>query len=218
MLSRRVQELGFSPTLAISDLARRLRESGQDVLDFSAGQPDFPSPDTVKAGGHRAIDENRTGYTATAGLMELRQAIVDRMRDRRGVDCDPDQVLVSPGAKASLYFACMALLDPGDEVLVPAPYWTSYPEQVRLAGGAPVFVTCDEASGFKLTPRQVEQEITPRTKAVILNYPSNPTGVCYTADDLRPLADVFVRHGIWVIADEIYTELLYDGRRFTSMA
>ena len=155
MLSRRVQELGFSPTLAISDLARRLREAGQDVLDFSAGQPDFPSPDPVKAGGRRAIDENRTGYTATAGLMELRQAIVDRMRDRRGVDCEPDQVLVSPGAKASLYFACMALLDPGDEVLVPAPYWTSYPEQVRLAGGAPVFVTCDEASGFKLTPRQV---------------------------------------------------------------
>jgi aspartate aminotransferase len=217
-LAQRVRDLGFSPTLAVSDLARRLRAEGRDILDFSAGQPDFASPDAVKSAGRRAIDEDQTRYTATAGIDELRQAIVDRLQEKRGLRYTTGQVLVSPGAKASLYFACQALVGPGDEVLVPQPYWTSYPEQVRLAGAEPVFVDCTESKGFKLAAAQVERAVTPRTKALILNYPSNPTGVCYDADDLAALADVCVRRDLWVIADEIYSELLYDGRRFTSIA
>jgi aspartate aminotransferase len=218
MLARRVRDLGFSPTLAVSDLARRLRAEGKDVLDFSAGQPDFPSPETVKNAGRKAIDDNQTRYTSTAGIDELRRAVVDRLREKRDLSYEPTQVLVSPGAKASLYFACQALADPGDEVLVPTPYWTSYPEQVRLAGAKPVFVRCEEANGFKLTAPQIERAVTARTKAIMLNYPSNPTGVCYEADELATLAETCVRHGIWVIADEIYSELLYDGRRFASIA
>jgi len=218
MLSKRVREVGFSPTLAVSDLARRLRAEGRDVLDFSAGQPDFPSPDPVKAAGHRAIDENQTRYTANAGIDELRRAVVDRLRERRGLSYEPSQVLISPGAKASLYFACQSLLDPGDEMLVPVPYWTSYPEQVRLAGATPVFVSCDEADGFKLTASRLEDAVTDRTKAILLNYPSNPTGVCYDREELASLAEVCVRCGLWVIADEIYSEFLYDGRQFTSIA
>jgi aspartate aminotransferase len=217
MLAQRVRNLGFSPTLAVSDLARRLRAEGKDVLDFSAGQPDFPSPDAVKTAGRKAIDDNQTRYTSTAGIDELRRAIVDRLREKRDLSYEPTQVLVSPGAKASLYFACQALADPGDEVLIPTPYWTSYPEQVRLAGAEPVFVRCEEANGFKLTATQIERAVTPRTKVLMLNYPSNPTGVCYDGDELTALAEACVRRGLWVIADEIYSELLYDGRRFTSI-
>jgi len=217
-LARRALNLGFSPTLAVADLARRLRAEGRDVLDFSAGQPDFPSPDAVKAGGRRAIDEDKTRYTANAGIDELRQAVVERMQKKRGLSYEPGQVLVSPGAKASLYFALQALIDPGDEVLVPSPYWTSYPEQIRLAGGLPIEVVGDEANGFNLDPSRLERSITSRTKALILNYPSNPTGVCYDADDLIPIAELCVRRGLWVIADEIYSELLYDGRQFSSIA
>lgn len=218
MLAERVRNLGFSPTLAVSDLARRLRSEGKDVLDFSAGQPDFPSPDAVKAAGRKAIDDNQTRYTATAGIDELRRAIVDRLREKRDLNYEPTQVLVSPGAKASLYFALQAMADPGDEVLIPAPYWTSYPEQVRLAGAKPVYVRCEEANGFKLTAEQIEQAVTPRTKVLMLNYPCNPTGVCYEGHELAALAETCVRRGIWVIADEIYSELLYDGRRFASIA
>jgi aspartate/methionine/tyrosine aminotransferase len=217
-LSSRVQEIGFSPTLGVSDLARRLRAEGRDVLDFSAGQPDFPTPDPVKAEGRRAIDDNQTRYTATAGIAELREAVVERLRSRRGLEYEPAQVLVSPGAKASLYFACQAVAGPGDEVLLPVPYWTSYPEQIRLAGAEPVHVPCAESNGFKLTAEQIASAVTPRTRAILLNYPSNPTGVCYDREELGGLAEVCVRHGLWVIADEIYSEMLYGGRRFTSIA
>jgi len=217
-LAGRARNLGFSPTLAVADLARRLRAEGRDILDLSAGQPDFPSPESVKQAGRRAIDEDKTRYTPNAGIDELREAIARRQCERRGVPCEPRQVLVSPGAKASLYFALQVLVDPGDEVLVPTPYWTSYPEQIRLAGGVPVYVAGDETQGFRLDPERIEAAITPKTKALILNYPSNPTGACYDADDLRPLAEIAVRHGVWIVADEIYSELLYDGRSFTSVA
>jgi len=218
MISRRVRELGFSPTLAVADLARRLRAEGRDVLDFSAGEPDFHSPDEVKAAGRKAIDDNLTRYTATSGVEELRRAIVDYLHDQRGLSYDLGRVLVSPGAKASLYFAFLALCDPGDEVLVPSPYWTSYPEQLRLAGAEPVFVPVEESNGFKLTAEQLDRAATDKTRALILNYPSNPTGVCYSAEELVPLAEVCVRRDIWVVADEIYSELLYDGRSFASIA
>ena len=178
MLSERVKRIGLSPTLEVADLARRLKAEGRDVIDLSAGQPDFPTPEAVKRSGKRAIDENHTRYTATAGLFELRKAAADRIQRDLGVIYAPEQLLISPGAKASLYFATMTLADSGDEVLVPSPYWTSYPEQVRLAGAEPIFVDCPEENGFKLTAERLERAITPRTRGLILNYPSNPTGAC----------------------------------------
>ncbi len=187
-------------------------------MDFSAGQPDFHSPEAAKSAGQEAIVENRTRYTATAGIEELRTAIVDRFRNKRELRYETDQVLVSPGAKASLYFACMALLDAGDEVLVPSPYWTSYPEQIRLTGAEPVFVPCSEERGFKLSAESLDRAITPRTKVLLLNYPSNPTGACYDRNELEALGQVCLSRNLWVIADEIYSELLYDDRCFASIA
>jgi len=218
MLSSLVRGIGFSPTLAVSDLARRMRADGVDVLDFAAGQPDFPTPDAVKEAGKRAIDENKTGYTATPGVAELRAAISERIEADLGLSYAAGEIVVSPGAKASLYFACRALVDPGDEVLIPTPYWTSYPEIVRMSGGVPVFVQCREENGFRLTADEMRAAITPRTKAIILNAPSNPTGACYDRDDLAPLADLCVERGLWVISDEIYSKLMYDGAEFVSIA
>ena len=218
MLAQRIQRIGLSPTLRINALAQEMRAAGEDVLDFSAGQPDFPTPGHVKQAGIDAIEADKTRYTANSGLPELRQSIAKRIEAERGLVYGPDQILVSPGAKASLYFACMALLDPGDEVLVPSPYWVSYPEQIRLAQAEPVFVSCEEQSGFKLTVEQLERATTARTKLIMLNYPSNPTGACYTRDELQPLADFCVRRNLWILADEIYSRLLFDGRSFTSIA
>jgi len=218
MLSKRVERVGFSPTLAVNDLARKLRAEGRDVLDFSAGQPDFNTPDPIKDAGKRAIDENQTRYTANAGIPELREAIAETLKRDRGLTYSPAQIIVSPGGKASLFFAFMALLDRGDEVLVPSPYWTSYPEQVKVCDADPVFVPCLEKDGFKLTAEAIDRAATDRTKVLILNYPSNPTGACYSREELEPLAEVCVRRNIWVIADEIYANLLYDGRKFTSIA
>lgn len=218
MIAQRVQQLGMSATLRISALAQEMRAAGIDVLDFSAGQPDFPTPPEIKEAGKRAIDENQTRYTANAGLLELRRAVADTFRREQGVAYAPEQVLVSSGAKASLYFACMALLDPGDEMLVPVPYWVSYPEQVRLAQARPVFVDCPESNRFKLLPEALERAVTPRTKALMLNYPSNPTGVGYSREELEPIAELCVRRRLWVVADEIYSKLLFDGRSFTSIA
>ncbi len=218
MVSERVRQIGLSPTLQINALAGRMRAAGEDVLDFSAGQPDFPTPERVKRAGTRAIEANQTRYTDNSGLIELRREIAAHLAAHRGVEYTPDQILVSPGAKASLYFACMALLDPGDEVLVPCPYWVSYPEQIRLTQARPVEVPCDEERGFKLSVDDLERARTRRTKMLVLNYPANPTGACYTAEELEPLAQFCLRHGIWILADEIYCRLLFDGRRFSSVA
>jgi aspartate/methionine/tyrosine aminotransferase len=218
VIAQRVKQLGMSATLRISALAQEMRAAGIDVLDFSAGQPDFPTPPDVREAGKRAIDENQTRYTANPGLIELRKAVAETILREQGVEYAPEQVLVSSGAKASLYFACMALLDPGDEMLVPVPYWVSYPEQVRLTQAEPVFVDCPESNRFKLVPDALEAAVTPRTKALMLNYPSNPTGVGYSREELEPIAALCVRHDLWVVADEIYSKLLFDGRRFTSIA
>jgi len=218
MLADRVQKIGFSPALAVSALAARMRAEGIDVLDFSAGQPDFPTFEKIKDAARKAIDENQTRYTATAGLPQLRQAVAARLARDLDLVYDPKHVVVSPGAKASLYFAFMALLSEGDEVLVPSPYWTSYPEQIRLAGGEPVFVDCPEANEFKLTADRLEAAITPRSRVLLLNYPSNPTGACYSREELEPLARVCVERNLWIMADEIYGKLMYDGMRFASVA
>jgi aspartate aminotransferase len=217
-LAGRIQGIELSPTFRINALAREMRASGVDVLDFSVGEPDFPTPASVKAAGRRAIDEDRTRYTENAGILALREAIAEKLRRDNGLEYGPQEILVSSGAKTSLYFACMSLLDEGDEAIVPSPYWVSYPEQVRLAGAKPVFVPATQDDGFKLRPDSLERAITSRTRLVILNYPSNPTGACYDRDELLALARVCVDRGIVVVADEIYEKLLYDGRTFTSIA
>ncbi len=218
MLAERVTRMEHSPTLRIAALAGRMKAEGLDVLDFSVGQPDFPTPDVAKEAGKRAIDANRTGYTISEGIVELRTAIADKLLRDNGLDYPPEDIIVSPGAKAGLYFLAMTLFQPGDEVLIPSPYWVSYPEQVNLADATPVFVPAAEAGGFKLTPEELAAAVTPRTKAVILNYPSNPTGACYDAAELAALAQVCLEHDLLVISDEIYEKLLYDGRIFTSIA
>ena len=217
-VSRRAQRIDLSSTLRISAQAIALREAGVDVLDFSAGEPDFPTPEVVKEAGRRAIAENKTRYTANAGLLELRRALAADLARTRGLVYAPEQILVSSGAKASLFFAFQALIEPGDEVLLPTPYWVSYPDQIRLAEGSVAFVPCSDADGFKLDASALEAAITPRTRALVLNYPSNPSGACYTREELEPLAALCVRHDLWIVADEIYSRLLYDGRRFTSIA
>jgi aspartate aminotransferase len=218
MLAERIRHIELSPTFRINAIARRLRSEGVDVLDFSVGEPDFATPSVAKAAGIRAIEGNVTRYTANEGTLELRSAIVEKFRRDNGLVYTPDQILVSPGAKASIYCAAMALFGPGDEVLVPSPYWVSYPEQVRLAGAVPVPILAREANGFKLTAAELDAAIGPKTKGLILNYPSNPTGACYDRAQLEALAEVVVARGLAVIADEIYEKLLYDGRTFTSLA
>lgn len=218
MLADRVKRIEHSPTLRIAASAKRMKAEGLDVLDFSVGQPDFATPEPAKQAGKRAIDQNRTGYTANEGIPELREAICDKLWADNGLRYTPQDIIVSPGAKATLYFLAMALFQEGDEVVIPAPYWVSYPEQVKLAGATVVFVPAREENGFKLTAQELDAAVTPRTKAVILNYPSNPTGACYTRDELVPLAQVCIAHDLLVISDEIYEKLLYDRRTFTSIA
>ena len=218
MVTQRVASIGLSPTLRINALAQEMRASGVDVLDFSAGQPDFPTPENVKRAGGLAIEQNKTRYTPNPGLPELRKAVAERIRVDHDLSYEADRILVSPGAKASLYFACMTWIEDGDDVLLPSPYWVSYPEQIRLAGGRTVPVRCPEERGFKLRVEDLEQARTERSRLLILNYPSNPTGACYTRDELEPIAEFCVRHDIRVIADEIYSKLVYDGLRFTSIA
>lgn len=216
MPADRIQHLALSPTFRINAIARNLKAQGVDVLDFSVGEPDFPTPEPIKRAGKEAIDRNLTRYTANEGTLELRQAIAEKLRRDNGLDYATDCILVSPGAKASLYNAVMALFDPGDPVLVPAPYWVTYPEQLRLAGAVPVVLETDETAGFKLRPEQIAAA--PPAKGIFLNYPSNPTGACYSREELEGIAAACVAKGLWVIADEIYEKLLYDGKAFVSIA
>jgi aspartate aminotransferase len=217
-LAERIRHVELSPTFKINAMARRMKAEGIDVLDFSVGEPDFDTPPSVKEGGKLAIDRNLTRYTANEGTQELRQAIAAKLKRDNGLSYGTDQILVSPGAKASLYCAVMALFGPGDDVLVPQPYWVSYPEQIRLAGATPIALIAAEGNGFKITARDLDAAIGPETRGLILNYPSNPTGACYDADELAALAEVVVRRNLVVIADEIYEKLLYDRRTFTSIA
>ena len=217
-LADRIRRVELSPTFRINATARRMAAEGIDVLDFSVGEPDFTTPTCAKEAGKSAIDNNVTRYTANEGTLELRQAIADKLSRENGVTYATDQIITSPGAKASLYCAAMALFGPEDEVLVPQPYWVSYPEQIRLAGANPVPLEAAEVDGFKLNARQLDHAIGTRTRALILNYPCNPTGACYDSAELLALAEVIADHDILVIADEIYEKLLYGGRKFTSIA
>ncbi len=216
-LAARAWATRTSPTMRIAGRAIELRAAGHEIVDLSVGEPDLPTPEPVKEAGRRAITENRTRYTANEGLRELREAIAARLETELGLSYGSDEILVSSGAKASLYLAAMALFEEGDEVVLVAPYWVSYPAQLRLAGATPVVVRTGIEQGFRLDAHALRQAVTPRTRGVILNYPANPTGVCYTADELRSLAEVCLECDLVVLADEIYEKLLYDGRTFTSI-
>ena len=211
---------GVSPsaTLAVSALAKKMKAEGKDVIGFGAGEPDFSTPDRISYAGVRAICDGKTRYTPAAGMIELRQAICDRTKADYGLEYEATQAVVASGAKHMVYIALAALVDPGDEVIVPAPYWVSYYEMVRLFGGVPIVVNVSEEQGFQLTPEQLEQAITDKTKAIILNNPSNPTGAVYPKEALKAVADVCVKHDLYIISDEIYDKLVYDGVPFTSVA
>ena len=206
-----------SATLAVNALAKKMRAEGKDVVGFGTGEPDFETPDRISYAGIRAICDGQTKYTPAAGIVPLRKAVCKRLKEDYDLDYDETQVVVASGAKHSVYLALAVLVDPGDEVILPAPYWVSYYEMIRLVGGVPVVVTAGEDQNFKITAEQLEAAITEKTKAVMINNPSNPTGAIYTKEELQALADICVRHDLFIIADEIYDKLIYDGARFTSI-
>lgn len=217
-LSRIALGVRASTTMAIDSLFKQMKAEGQDVIGFAAGEPDFNTPDDIKEAAFQAIRDNFTRYTPASGTLELKQAVCDRMKADCGLCYEPAQVVISSGAKHLVYLALRALVNPGDEVILPTPAWVSYYELIRMMGGIPVMVPASEAEDFKLSAEKLEAAITDRTKAIILNNPSNPTGMVYDAGQLRALADVCVRHDLYIVADEIYYSLIYDGKPFTSIA
>lgn len=217
-LSHIAQNVQASTTLAIDAMFKQMKADGIDVIGFGAGEPDFNTPDNIKSAAVKAIEENKTKYTPAAGIMELRKAVCNRLKEDCGLDYKPTQIVVASGAKHSVFVALQVLVNPGDEVILPAPFWVSYYELIKMAGGVPVIVNATEEEGFKMTAEKFAAAITPKTKAVILNNPSNPTGMMYTKAELEALAKLCVENDIYVIADEIYYGLVYDGREFTSFA
>ena len=217
-LSRIVSAVQASTTMVIDAMFKQMKADGVDVIGFGAGEPDFNTPDNIKAAGIAAIEQNVTRYTPAAGTVELRQAVCGRMKADYGLEYKPSQVVVSSGAKHLVYLALRAVVNPGDEVILPAPYWVSYIELIKMVGGVPVVVTATEAEHFKLTAEKLSAAITPRTKAILLNNPSNPTGMMYDREELEAIAAVCTQADIYVISDEIYACLAYDGRTFTSFA
>jgi aspartate aminotransferase len=218
MLNQRARNLSAAPTMAIDTAAKTLASQGVDVINLSAGEPDFDTPDSAKAGGRAAIDQNFTKYTAAAGTLELRTAIAEKLRNENGVDYSADEIVVSNGAKQSLFNAFMVLLEAGDQVIIQAPYWVSYPEMVKIAGGEPVIVKTDESTGFELQAEMIERCVTAKTKAIVLSNPSNPTGVVYGMEKLRAIGQAAARHDLFIVSDEIYERLTYDGAQLHSTA
>lgn len=212
--------LGINPssTMAIDTLFKQMKAEGQDVIGFAAGEPDFNTPDFIKEAAIQAIHDNYTRYTPPSGALDLKQAVCDRMKTDIGVEYQPNQVIVSSGAKHIVYLSLRVLVNPGDEVILPTPAWVSYYELIRMVGATPVLVEATEEEHFKLSPEKLEAAITDKTKAIIFNNPSNPTGMLYDARQLKALADVCVRHDLYIISDEIYYGLVYDGKSFTSVA
>lgn len=216
-ISKIAASVSPSATLAVNALAKKMRAEGKDVIGFGTGEPDFATPDRISYAGIRAICDGQTKYTPAAGIVPLRKAVCKRLKEDYGLEYDETQVVVASGAKHSVYLALAVLVDPGDEVILPAPYWVSYSEMIRLVGGVPVIVTAGEDQNFKITAEQLEAAVTEKTKAVMINNPSNPTGSIYTKEELQALADVCVKHDLFIIADEIYDKLIYDGASFTSI-
>jgi aspartate aminotransferase len=219
IVAARLGRIKPSPTIAVSALARELKAQGRDIIALGAGEPDFDTPDHVKEAAIAAIRAGQTKYTNVDGTPELKAAIARKFQRENSLAYRPEEIIVGTGGKQVLYNALMATLDPGDEVVIPAPYWVSYPDMTLLAGGEPVIVGCPEQTGFRLRPEDLDAAIGPRTKWVILNSPNNPTGAAYDADELRALAEVVRRHPhVWVMTDDMYEHLIYDGFRFATVA
>ena len=216
-LAERVSRVTPSITLAITAKAKAMKDKGIDVCSFSAGEPDFDTPAHIKAAASKALAEGKTKYGPATGEPKLREAIARKLKNDNGLNYKPENVIVTNGGKHSLYNLIVALIDPGDEVIIPAPYWLSYPEMVTLAGGKSVIVETDASTGYKITPEQLKQAITPKTKLFVLNSPSNPTGMVYTAAEIKALAQVIVDADIYVVSDEIYEKILYDGAEHISI-
>jgi aspartate aminotransferase len=219
-LADSLQRIKPSATIAVTDKARALKAAGRDVIGLGAGEPDFDTPDNIKEAAIKAIKDGRTAkYTNVDGIAELKAAVAAKFKRENQLEYKPSQITVGTGGKQVLYNALMATLNPGDEVIIPAPYWVSYPDMVLLAGGTPVDVVTTAETGFKLKPEQLEAAITPRTKWIILNSPSNPTGAAYTRAELKALTDVLMRHPhVWVMSDDMYEHLVYDDFVFTTPA
>ncbi|EPN3656196.1 pyridoxal phosphate-dependent aminotransferase [Enterococcus hirae] len=218
-LSKRVQQLEPSVTLAAAAKAKALKAQGKDILSLTVGEPDFATPENIQEVAVQAIRNGKASYyTPSAGIPELRQAIVDYIKEYYGITYEPSQTIVTDGAKFALYALFQTILDPEDEVIIPVPYWVSYGEQVKLAAGRPVFVKGEENNGFKITVSQLEASRTPKTKALIINSPSNPTGMIYDQKELQAIGEWAVKHDILIVADDIYGRLVYNGNEFTPIA
>lgn len=219
IIAKRLSAVKPSPTLAVTTKAKELKAQGVDVVDLGVGEPDFPTPKHICDAAKAALDRGETKYVPVAGTLAFRQAICGKLKRENNLDYTPDEITVNCGGKGTLYNLFIATVDEGDEVVIPAPYWVSYPDMVRLAGGTPVFVTGHEENGFKITPDDLEKAITPKTKWFVLNSPSNPSGAAYSREELRALADVLARHeNVWIVSDEIYEHIVYDGFKSYSIA
>jgi aspartate aminotransferase len=217
-LARSLSRIKPSPTLAMTQKSRELKAAGRDVIGLAAGEPDFDTPDNIKEAAIAAIRRGETKYTNIEGIPELRAAVAKKFKRENDIDYAPAQTFVAPGGKTIIYNCMMATLNEGDEVIVPAPYWVSYPDIVLLAGGTPVFVETRLENGFRLTPEALERVITPKTKWIIFNQPSNPTGACYSKDQLRAITDVLMRHPhVWILTDDMYEHLVFGGFKFHSI-
>ena len=217
-LSQIASAVHASTTLAIDAKAKQMKAEGLNVVGFGTGEPDFDTPENIKEAAYAAIREGKTKYTPAAGIIPLRKAVAESLKRDLDLDYDYTQIVIASGAKHNLYVALCTLVNPGDEVILPAPYWVSYDEMIAMVGGVSVIVTAGEEQHFKITAEQLEAAVTDKTKAFILNNPSNPTGMLYSREELEALAAVCVKHDLYIIADEIYFKLLYDGRTFTSVA
>lgn len=217
-LSNRIKTLTPSSTLAISAMAAELKKEGHDVIGLGVGEPDFNTPDYIIEGAKEAMEKGMTKYTASGGILELKQAIANKFQKDNNLSYSPDEIIVTSGAKHALYTLFQVLLNKDDEVIIPMPYWVSYPEQVKLAGGNPVFVETVEADSFKITPQQIEDSITNKTKAIVINSPSNPTGLMYTTEELKEIGEVCLKHDILIVSDEIYDKLIYTSDKHVSIA
>ena len=217
-IAKRMQKLSPSVTMAITALARELKEQVRDILSFSAGEPDFDTPEVIKNAAITAINNGHTKYTAVEGIKQTKQAIINKLKRDHGINYELEDIIISNGAKHSLFNLFQAIIEEGDEVIIPAPYWVTYPEQVKFSDGIPVFIETDESNGFKITAKQLKEAITSRTKVLLLNTPSNPTGSIYSKNELKELGKVLEGSDIIVFSDEMYEKIIFDNKEFTAAA
>lgn len=217
-IANRMENLSPSVTMAITALARELKAQGKDILSFSAGEPDFDTPEIIKQAAIKAINDGHTKYTAVEGIIATKQAIINKLKKDHGLEYKLDGIVISNGAKHSLFNLFQVLIEEGDEVIIPAPYWVTYPEQVKFSDGVPVFIETDDTTEFKITPEQLKAVITPKTKVLLLNTPSNPTGSVYSKEELLALGEVLKGTDILVFSDEMYEKIMYNGKKFTAAA